>query len=214
MANNNTKAAIPAKKIVNENVIKAVNGLATSIIQCGNKITQRQIEKSDFDKTLIGIVTGRDIENRQYIDSIDETTGEKTYGTVSEVVWTVTCNGTGYRVWQTESDITSIGQQVRLYIPNNNYSNKYAEVIDTAKESYLLHHPKKCQYNHQTKKIIETWELDGTIQDGNNEPVTEIQREYQLYIRKDSQGNDEVYKMDLPDGTSIILEGFFLDKFN
>ena len=204
----NTKAvsAHSGSQIMDESMNKMIDNLASSIVRASDKIAQKRIRDTDFDKTLIGTVIDKDdTAVRQYYEGVDPVTGEKIYSAVNMVLWTVSCNGTGYRVWQTECDITSIGQQVRLYIPNNNYSQKYAEVIDTAKESYLLHHPKKCKYNHQTKKIVETWQLD----DG-----TEIEREYQLYIRKDSEGYDEVYKMDLPDSSSIELEGFFLDKFN
>ena len=44
--------------------------------------------------------------------------------------WEIQVDGTSYTVNQVYSNITKVGQRVRLFIPNHNYTNKYAEVIE------------------------------------------------------------------------------------
>lgn len=192
--------------MLEENTKKKIDKLATLITTNDDNLTKDRIKKSDFDKTLIGTVIGWEYGNQEIIDGYDDTDDTPITHTEVRVKWIIICNNIEYRVWQTQSDITSIGQQVRLYYPNNDDTNKYAEVMDNSQQTYMYSHPSKCVYNWQNHTITETWALnDGTY----------IEKQYQLAIRTDQQtGDDEVYRMTMPDGTIIKLEGFFLNRFS
>lgn len=188
-----------------ENTKKKIDKLATTITANDDNLTKDRIKKSDFDKTLIGTVIGWEYDNQEIIDGYEDDGKPITHEEV-RVKWIVICNNIEYGIWQTQSDITSIGQQVRLYYPNNDDTKKYAEVIKPNDQTYLLDHPAKCVYDWQTHKITETWALnDGTY----------IEKKYYLSLRTDQQtGDEEVYRMTMPDGTMINLEGFFLNRFS
>ena len=180
-----------------DNTKKKIDKLATSLIKSGDSIAQKRIRNADFDKTLIGTVVGWSVGKMR----VDNEGTEKRM-----LMWIILCNDVEYRVWQTHSDITSIGQQVRLYYPNNDDTNKYAEVINVAKQTYSSPHPNKCVYDSTNHTITETWAL-------NDGKYTE--KNYTLHIRTVSGSDeDEVYRLDMPDGTQIKLEGFILDNFS
>lgn len=197
---------------------KKVSQLVDTIVNKGDKLSQYRINNSEFDRTIIGIVIGKELAEQVVVEKAESTatSGDDTETGKTETYiqnryrWVILSNNTEYYVWETDCDITSIGQEVRLYYPNNSDAKKYAEVIDVGKETYMFSHPKKCTYNSTTHRVTETWELN--ILDENDKPMT-IDKVYQLYIRTNQQGDDEVYKMDLPDGSSIDFEGFVLDKF-
>lgn len=193
------------KTLLEENTKKKIDKLATLITTNDDNLTKDRIKKSDFDKTLIGTVIGWEYDNQPIIDGYESDGSPKTHNEV-RVKWIVICNNIEYAVWQNQSDITSIGQQVRLYYPNNDDSQKYAEVIDLGQQTYMYNHPARCKYDWQSHTVTETWALnDGTY----------IEKQYQLAIRTDSQtGEDEVYRMTMPDGATISLEGFFLNRFS
>jgi hypothetical protein len=70
----------------------------------------------------------------------------------------------------------------------------------------MLAHPNKCEYDSEKHMVTETWALnDGTF----------VEKYYKLQIRENEDtGENEVYRMDMPDGTQIKLEGFYLDNFS
>lgn len=70
------------------------------------------VNKADYDRTLIGVVTHKNVSSNGAIN------------------WEIQVDGTSYTVSQVYSNITKVGQRVRLFIPNHNYTNKYAEVIE------------------------------------------------------------------------------------
>lgn len=86
--------------------------LTNNIVSSGNNLFAKQIQKSDFDKTLIGFVS------------------EKVERDDGSYRWRIQTNGTAYDVAPEMCNITEVGQRVRLYIPNHSFKDKYAEVID------------------------------------------------------------------------------------
>ena len=80
--------------------------------------TNTSINKADYDKTLIGFVSEKIVpENPK--DGND-------------YKWRIQTNGVAYDIKPSACNITSVGQRVRLYVPNHSLKDKYAEVIDNA----------------------------------------------------------------------------------
>ena len=78
--------------------------------------TNTSINKADYDKTLIGFVSEKIVpENPK--DGND-------------YKWRIQTNGVAYDIKPSACNITSVGQRVRLYVPNHSMKDKYAEVID------------------------------------------------------------------------------------
>jgi hypothetical protein len=192
--------------LLEENIRKKINTLAATITKNEDSLTKDRIRKSDFDKTLVGTVVGWEYADQTIIDGYDRSTHEAITHTETRVRWVVLSNNIEYKVWQNYSDITSIGQHVRLYYPNNDDTQKYAEVINLGQQTYMLAHPNKCEYDSEKHMVTETWALnDGTF----------VEKYYKLQIRENEDtGENEVYRMDMPDGTQIKLEGFYLDNFS
>lgn len=156
-----------------EQVERSAELLAETLVKKSDALSIKRINSADFDKTLYGIVTGKEIKD-------------------NAIQWIVAADNVEYRVNDIDSNITSTGQQVRLYIPNHDYARKYAEVM------YAENHPAKAVYNSTAQTITEYWNLD----DG-----TQAIRVYQLTVVK-SGDTEEVTKITMPDGTSMDLEGF------
>ena len=95
-----------------EKLKSEIEEFANRIVMSGNDISEKQIKKSDFDKTLIGFVS----------EKIEREDGSYR--------WRIQTNGTAYDVAPEMCNITEVGQRVRLYIPNHSFKDKYAEVID------------------------------------------------------------------------------------
>ena len=98
-----------------ENIVKAKIDMLTSRLATSNeKLTEKNIKRADYDKTLIGWVS-------QKIERDD-----------GSYRWRIQTNGVAYDIAPEMCKITSVGQRVRLYVPNHSYKDKYAEVIDDA----------------------------------------------------------------------------------
>lgn len=96
-----------------ENIVKAKIDMLTSRLATSNeKLTEKNIKRADYDKTLIGWVS-------QKIERDD-----------GSYRWRIQTNGVAYDIAPEMGNITSVGQRVRLYVPNHSYKDKYAEVID------------------------------------------------------------------------------------
>lgn len=115
------------------------------------------IKKSDFDKTLIGFVS-------------DQQT--KDDGTVQ---WEIQTEGAAYMIDAKKSNITTVGQRVRLYLPNHDYRNKYAEVIDDifSKDNLI-----------EIVKVSDN-EVYGLYQDSENKKI-----KYKQTITAEGSGNE------------------------
>lgn len=157
----------------NEQVEQSVDALANTLVEKSDALSMQRIKAADFDRTLYGIVTEKVVEN-------------------NAIQWIVVADNVEYRVEDIDSNISSVGQQVRLYIPNHNYARKYAEVL------YYTNHPAKAVYNSTDHTITEYWDLD----DG-----TQATRVFTLTVVT-SNNQEEVTKITMPDGTSMDLEGF------
>lgn len=98
-----------------ENIVNAKIDMLTSRLATSNeKLTEKNIKRADYDKTLIGWVS-------QKIERDD-----------GSYRWRIQTNGVAYDIAPEMCKITSVGQRVRLYVPNHSYKDKYAEVIDDA----------------------------------------------------------------------------------
>lgn len=115
------------------------------------------IKKSDFDKTLIGFVSDQQTKND---------------GTVQ---WEIQTEGAAYMIDAKKSNITTVGQRVRLYLPNHDYRNKYAEVIDDifSKENLI-----------EIVKVSDN-EVYGLYQDSENKKI-----KYKQTITAEGSGNE------------------------
>lgn len=183
--------------MLEDNTKKKIDRLASTLVQNDDALTKSRIKKADFDKTLIGTVIGW---------KVGDMPTDNAGNTRPTVMWLILANNTEFKVWQPNCDVTSIGQQVRLYYPNNDDAHKYAEVINKGKQSYMSAHPNKCVYDSTDHTITETWALnDGTF----------IEKLYTLQVTTDQQtGETEVTRLDMPDGTQIVLDGFVLNNFS
>ena len=103
---------------LNGRVKSEIEKLADNIVNSGSNISERQIKKSDYDKTLIGWVSQKIVPENPKDDS--------------DFKWRIQTNGVAYDIKPSACNITSVGQRVRLYVPNHSYKDKYAEVIDNA----------------------------------------------------------------------------------
>lgn len=135
------------------------------------------VKKSDFDKTLIGFVSDQ-------MTKIDGT-----------VQWEIQTEGAAYMIDANKSNITALGQRVRLFLPNHDYRNKYAEVIT----DYEFDHPSKVVYDDSNSTITETWLLSDK---------TEETRVFTLNVTNKGSSAEEVTGITFPDGTVMSLEGF------
>ena len=111
-----------------------ISALGTNIIQKPNSLSADSLKKAGYDKTLIGFVS-------------DQQT--KDDGTVQ---WEIQTEGAAYMIDAKKSNITTVGQRVRLYLPNHDYRNKYAEVIT----DYEFDHPSKAVYDAEKCTVTET----------------------------------------------------------
>lgn len=159
---------------INNDISKQAESFADKLSASVDNLIVTRLNHANYDKTLFGIVTERNVKN-------------------NEIIWTVVADNTKYTVSADNSDIQSIGQQVRLYIPDHQYEKKYAEVI------YYDTHPAKAVYNDRNKTITEHWLMDdGTI----------LQKKFTLTVITNEDGEEEVTRITMPDGTYMDLEGF------
>lgn len=163
-----------------ENIVKAKIDMLTSRLATSNeKLTEKNIKRADYDKTLIGWVS-------QKIERDD-----------GSYCWRIQTNGVAYDITPKMCNITSVGQRVRLYVPNHSYKDKYAEVID----NYCYTHPEKVVYDDNSDTLTETWKLnDNTIET----------KAYKLEIVNKNTPNEEVTAIHFPDSSVMSLEGFII----
>lgn len=134
-----------------------ISALGTNIIQKPNSLSADSLKKAGYDKTLIGFVS-------------DQQT--KDDGTVQ---WEIQTEGAAYMIDAKKSNITTVGQRVRLYLPNHDYRNKYAEVIDDifSKENLI-----------EIVKVSDN-EVYGLYQDSENKKI-----KYKQTITAEGSGNE------------------------
>ena len=159
-----------------KNTIKNMGGASEGF-------TNTSINKAGYDKTLIGFVSEKIVPENPKDDN--------------DYKWRIQTNGVAYDIKPSACNITSVGQRVRLYVPNHSLKDKYAEVID----DNTYNHPAKVVFDDNTNTVTETYNLiDGTV----------ATRSFTLNIENEGLSNEEVTAITFPDGSVMALEGFII----
>ena len=169
--------------------------------------TSKNISQSPADHTYIGRV-------------VDKETYKDTYSNQTLIKrWLIAANGKSYYVNVENADIKSVGQSVRLYIPNNNKDKAFAEVINPAIA------PDKIVYKENDKDYDDYKEygvdsnrgitkadvtVDTIIETWNLADKTELKRVYVMTVINGDTPDEEVTSLICPDGKQIMLEGFIV----
>lgn len=166
-----------------DRVKKTIDSFTHKTAQRSNGLSSNNINKADYDKTLIGFVSEKIVPEKPKDDN--------------DYKWRIQTNGVAYDIKPSACNITSVGQRVRLYVPNHSLKDKYAEVIDEGG----YNHPTKVVYNTTDDTITETYNLiDNTVD-------TKV---YKLTIKNKDSSNEEVTAITFPDGSIMTLEGFII----
>lgn len=99
-----------------DRVKKTIDSFTHKTAQRSNGLSSNNIKKADYDKTLIGFVSEKIVPEKPKDDN--------------DYKWRIQTNGVAYDIKPSACNITSVGQRVRLYVPNHSLKDKYAEVID------------------------------------------------------------------------------------
>ena len=103
---------------MNEKVKNSIDFVAKNTAKNAENLSSNRINKADYDKTLIGFVSEKIVPENPKDDN--------------DYKWRIQTNGVAYDIKPSACNITSVGQRVRLYVPNHSLKDKYAEVIDNA----------------------------------------------------------------------------------
>ncbi len=162
---------------------KCIDNVVNKTAKNTETLSADRIKKAGYDKTLIGWVSEKIVPEKPKDDN--------------DFKWRIQTNGVAYDIKPSACNITSVGQRVRLYVPNHSYKDKYAEVIDETE----YNHPTKVVFNDDDNTITETFNLlDDTVK-------TKV---YQLTVKNEGQGDEEVTAITFPDGSVMSLEGFVI----
>ena len=162
---------------------KCIDNVVNKTAKNTETLSADRIKKAGYDKTLIGWVSEKIVPENPKDDS--------------DYKWRIQTNGVAYDIKPSACNITSVGQRVRLYVPNHSYKDKYAEVIDETE----YNHPTKVVFNDDDNTITETYSLiDDTVET----------KKYTLTIINEGQSDEEVTSITFPDGSVMELEGFVI----
>lgn len=168
---------------MNEKVKNSIDFVAKNTAKNAENLSSNRINKADYDKTLIGFVSEKIVPENPKDDN--------------DYKWRIQTNGVAYDIKPSACNITSVGQRVRLYVPNHRLKDKYAEVIDEGG----YNHPTKVVFNDDDNTITETYNLiDDTVET----------KKYTLTIINEGQSGEEVTAITFPDGSVMTLEGFVI----
>ena len=168
---------------MNEKVKNSIDFVAKNTAKNAENLSSNRIKKADYDKTLIGFVSEKIVPENPKDDN--------------DYKWRIQTNGVAYDIKPSACNITSVGQRVRLYVPNHSLKDKYAEVIDDGG----YNHPTKVIFNDDDNTITETYNLiDDTVET----------KKYTLTIINEGQSGEEVTAITFPDGSVMKLEGFVI----
>jgi len=168
---------------MNDDIKKKIDNFTSKTALKTNGLSDSRIKKADYDKTLIGFVSAKIVPENPKNDN--------------DYRWRIQTNGVAYDIKPSSCNITSVGQRVRLFVPNHKMKDKYAEVI----ESGEYNHPTKVVYDMTDDTITETWALADN---------TELTKTYQLTAINKNTSSEEVTEIIFPDGTIMKLEGFVI----
>ena len=101
---------------IDSNIKKAIDSYAEKASYDNCDMANTRIKKADYDKTLIGFVSEKIVPEKPKDNN--------------DYKWRIQTNGVAYDIKPSACNITSVGQRVRLYVPNHSLKDKYAEVID------------------------------------------------------------------------------------
>lgn len=162
---------------------KCIDNVVNKTAKNTETLSADRIKKAGYDKTLIGWVSEKIVPETPKDDN--------------DFKWRIQTNGVAYDIKPSACNITSVGQRVRLYVPNHSYKDKYAEVID----NYCYTHPEKVVYDDNSDTLTETWKLnDNTIET----------KAYKLEIVNKNTPDEEVTAIHFPDSSVMSLEGFII----
>ena len=163
---------------------KCIDNVVNKTAKNTENLSVNRIKKADYDRTLIGFVSEKIVPAKPKDDT--------------DFKWRIQTNGVAYDIKPSACNISSVGQRVRLYIPNHSMKDKYAEVIDNTE----YNHPTKVVFDAKANTITETFNLlDDTIE-------TKV---YQLTVKNEGQSDEEVTAITFPDGSIMSLEGFVIE---
>ena len=185
-----------------------------NVSQCGekyansfNKYANHCISEMPSDHTYIGRV-------------VDKETYKDTYSNQTLIKrWLIAANGKSYYVNVENADIKSVGQSVRLYIPNNNKDKAFAEVINPATAPDKIVYKENDEdyddykeYGVDEKRGITKDDVvvDTIIETWNLADKTELKRVYVMTVINGDTPDEEVTSLICPDGKQIMLEGFIV----
>ena len=190
--------------------MSVLDNVSQSAYNTANKLggfVSKNISQSPADHTYIGRV-------------VDKETYKDTYSNQTLIKrWLVAANGKSYYVNVENADIKSVGQSVRLYIPNNNKDKAFAEVINPATA------PDKIVYKENDEDYDDYKEygvdsnrgitkddvvIDTIAETWNLADKTELTRLYIMTVINADTSDEEVTSMVCPDGKQIMLEGFII----
>ena len=188
--------------------MSVLDNVSQSAYNTANKLggfVSKNISQSPADHTYIGRV-------------VDKETYKDTYSNQTLIKrWLIAANGKSYYVNVENADIKSVGQSVRLYIPNNNKDKAFAEVISPATA------PDKIVYKENDKDYDDYKEygvdsnrgitkadvtVDSMVTTWNLADKTELNRVYLMTVANAGKSNEEITSIVCPDGKQIMLEGF------
>lgn len=104
--------------VMDDIIKKCIDNVVNKTAKNTETLSADRIKKAGYDKTLIGWVSQKIVPENPKDDS--------------DFKWRIQTNGVAYDIKPSACNITSVGQRVRLYVPNHSYKDKYAEVIDNA----------------------------------------------------------------------------------
>lgn len=172
-----------------------------------NIVTANTISKSPFDQTYIGRVVDKEINNSSTINN----------GYITR--WIVVANGRMFRVNADSSNITAVGQKVRIYLPNNDKNSVYAETINPATApDKIVYIENDSQYDsfkeygvNTSKEIeIEDVTIDSITETWQLADKSTLKRLFILTVINAGESDEEVTNIICPDGKKINLEGFVI----
>lgn len=132
-----------------DRVKKTIDSFTLKTAQRSNGLSSNNINKADYDKTLIGFVSEKIVPENPKDDN--------------DYKWRIQTNGVAYDIKPSACNITSVGQRVRLYVPNHSLKDKYAEVIDDNNDiptEIIKVSPNEVIIKHRDR--ITTWTADGS----------------------------------------------------
>ena len=158
---------------------KGKNDVVGTLVQQIDSIVEARIQKAPYDKTYDGIITAVKFNK-------DTKETDNNYNK-----YTVKFNLIERDFIINDGQIHSVGERVKVHIPNNDPINKYVETnVDGSRAL-----PVTIIYDNENDTITE-------IYNGN------LQRKFTITVENKGTENEEVTSMTFPDGQVVSFVGF------